>query len=156
MSTFVSGDKELRAKVNRLSRMQLDRIIRKQAEVVRAAAVYLTPVDTGELRGSIYTAVTHEDGGIQGVVYTNKEYAPYVEFGTGPVGQQNHSGVSPNVRLSYRQTPWTYYNKRTGKFVRTEGQPAQPFMYPALKNNEKNVIRGFREDVEKEILKVTE
>jgi hypothetical protein len=27
-------------------------------------------------------------------------------------------------------------------------------MYPALKNNQKNVIRGFREGVEREIQKV--
>ena len=153
MSGFVTGDKELIRKVGQLSQMQLDRIMRKQAEVVRAAAVYLVQVKTGELRGSIHTAVKHERNGTQGVVYTNKEYAPYVEFGTGPVGQVNHGGISPHVRVSYRQDPWVYYDKRNERFVYTKGQPAQPYMYPALKNNEKNIVRGFREDVEREIQK---
>jgi HK97 gp10 family phage protein len=37
-----------------------------------------TPVRTGRLRASI----THEVRGLTGVVGTNVEYAPYVEFGT--------------------------------------------------------------------------
>lgn len=155
MSGFVMGDKNLIRKVEQLSQMQLDRIVRKQAEVVRAAAVYLVQVQTGELRGSIHTAVKHERNGTQGVVYTNKEYAPYVEFGTGPVGQANHDGISPEINVAYRQDGWVYRSKRDGRFHYTYGQPARPFMYPALKNNEKNVVRGFLEDVEKEIQKVT-
>lgn len=153
MSAFISGDKELLRKVSQLEQIQLDRIMKKQAEVVRAAAVFLVPVETGELRGSIHTDVEHKNGGTQGVVYTNKEYGPYVEFGTGPVGQEHHSGISPDVNVAYRQTGWVYH--KDGKFFKTEGQPAQPFMYPALKNNEQNLIRGFREDVDKEIQKVT-
>lgn len=150
----ITGDKELMRKVGQLKQIQLDRIMKKQAEVVRAAAVYLVPVDTGELRNSIHTDVTHQNGGTQGVVYTNKAYAQYVEFGTGPVGQADHAGISPEVRVSYRQTGWIYYDKRSGQFVRTQGQPARPYMYPALKNNEKKIIRGFRESVDKEIEKV--
>lgn len=154
MSAFITGDKELLRKVSQLEQIQIDRVMKKQAEVVRAAAVYLVPVETGELRSSIHTDVTHQDGGTQGVVYTNKAYAPYVEFGTGPVGQADHAGISPEVSISYRQTGWTYYDKRNGQFVRTQGQPARPYMYPALKNNEQKVIRGFREGVDKEIQKV--
>lgn len=33
----------------------------------------------------------------------------------------------------------------------TEGQPARPFMYPALKNNEKNIIDIVKEEVRKEL-----
>ena len=154
MSAFITGDKELLRKVSQLEQIQIDRVMKKQAEVVRAAAVYLVPVETGELRSSIHTDVTHQDGGTQGVVYTNKAYGPYVELGTGPVGQADHAGISPEVSISYRQTGWTYYDKRNGQFVRTQGQPARPYMYPALKNNEQKVIRGFREGVDKEIQKV--
>ena len=153
MSAFISGDKELLRKVSQLEQIQLDRIMKKQAEVVRAAAVFLVPVETGELRSSIHTDVEHKNGGTQGVVYTNKEYGSYVEFGTGPVGQENHFGISPDVNVAYRQTGWVYH--KDGKFFKTEGQPAQPFMYPALKHNEENIVRGFREDVDKEIQKVT-
>lgn len=156
MAGVVIGDKELLAKVKKLKRVQVDSVMRTQAEVVRAAAVYAVPVDTGELRGSIHTAIEHREGGTQGIVYTNKEYAPYVEFGTGPVGQAQHAGIDPDVNVSYRQTPWVYKSKKDGNFYYTRGQPARPYMYPALKNNEKRVIKGFREGIQKEIEKVTE
>ena len=154
----IQGDKDLMRKVGMLEDIKLERIMRKRAEEVRAVAIYLVPVGTdpgGELRSSIHHTIAHEDGRIQGVVYTNKKYGPYVEFGTGPVGQANHSGIDPDVNISYRQDSWVYKDKKTGNFYRTSGQPARPFMYPALKNSEKNIIRGFREDVEKEIQKVT-
>lgn len=40
------------------------------------------PVDTGRLRSSITSDVVAEEGALVGVVGTNVEYAPYVEFGT--------------------------------------------------------------------------
>jgi HK97 gp10 family phage protein len=57
-----------------------------QREVLRATlavqrrAKERCPVDTGRLRNSI--AVELEDGGMNGAVGTNVEYAPFVEFGT--------------------------------------------------------------------------
>lgn len=115
-------------------------------------------ISKGELRQSICVATESEEDICRGVCYTNKEYAPYVEFGTGPNGQKSHAGVSPNVSLAYSQTGWTIpasamsagdaeaYGFGVAKNpdgevlgYYTNGQPAKPFMYPALKNNEKEV-----------------
>lgn len=49
---------------------------------VDRAAKMNCPVDTGRLRSSITNRVGVEGGGLVGIVGTNVEYAPYVEFGT--------------------------------------------------------------------------
>jgi len=43
-----------------------------------------TPVDTGRLRSSIGSNVEALGGAVTGYIGTNVEYAPHVEFGTGP------------------------------------------------------------------------
>lgn len=144
---MIIGDARLQQNLSRLSKMGIDRIIRKQAERVRSAAVQLCPADTGELRNSIRTKNRHEGGGVQGVVYTNKEYAAYVEFGTGPKGEADHAGISPEVAVSYRQDPWTYQDNDGNWHWNVTGQAAQPYMYPALKNMEQSVQKQIREDV---------
>ena len=78
------------------------------AEKIRKQAVLLAPVDTGELRQSIKTMSQKDGKTVKGIVYTNKEYAPYVEFGTGPTGEaSDHSDVSPNIAVSYKQKGWS-------------------------------------------------
>lgn len=145
----VEGVQSLMRKFNQLGSMEpiVLKSVKKQTEIVRGVAVKLCPVNNGELRGSIYTKVEQDAGSTIGTVYTNKEYAPYVEFGTGPEGQANHLGISPNVPVAYRQTPWVYMND-DGEFRYTKGQPAQPFMYPALKTMEKHVISGLSSDLQ--------
>ena len=60
--------------------------MREAALVVSGAAKQLAPVDTGRLRASITPAVAREANEVIGVVGSNVEYAPYMEFGTGPAG----------------------------------------------------------------------
>lgn len=104
------------------------------AEKIRKQAVLLAPVDTGELRQSIKTMSQKDGKTVKGIVYTNKEYAPYVEFGTGPTGEaSDHSDVSPNIAVSYKQKGWSYQDAE-GNWHHTRGQPAQPFMYPAARD----------------------
>lgn len=111
--------------------------------LVHGQAKILAPVDTGNLAGSIHPKVITERKEIIGKVYTNLNYAPYVEFGTGSKG----NGTYPNkdIKLSYRSTPWVYTPDGGETFYRTEGQVAQPFMYPALKQNEKKINKMFKE-----------
>ena len=80
----------------------------------------LCPVDTGGLRNSISHKVQEND------VYigTNKEYAAYVELGTG----KYYSGG--------RKTPWTYKDAK-GKWHMTNGQKAKPYLKPAATNHAK-------------------
>ena len=156
----VNGVQSLMRKFNQLGSMEpiVYKSVKRQAEVVRGVAVKLCPVyypkgdpipgvSSGELRNSIFTKVEQDADATIGCVYTNKEYAPYVEFGTGPVGEANHAGISPNVPVAYRQDGWVWQDEEGG-FHSTEGQPAQPFMYPALKSMEKHVIKAIGNDLQ--------
>ena len=95
--------------------------------------------DTGELAGSI----THVVNGNHGEVGTNKEYGPYVEFGTGA-----HAAKGDG-----RDTPWVYYSERLGHFVTTVGQYPQPFLYPALDDHLPEVRNLIFAEVLKEVRK---
>ena len=169
----VNGVQSLMRKLNQLGSMDpiVAKAVRKQAEVVRGVAVKLCPANHGELRGSINTKVEQEAGTTIGSVYTNKEYAAYVEFGTGPAGQADHAGISPNVPVTYRQDPWWFPGDKVNPsdaekyhwpkssnedqtFYYTDGQPAQPFMYPAMKTMEKHVVKGLAADLQAGIKKV--
>lgn len=168
----VDGIGSLLAKLDRLGMSAeegLSKAIGKQTKKVQATAKLLCSVNQGELRNSIKTSVETEAGRVTGTVYTNKNYAAYVEFGTGPVGEQNHAGISPEITPAYSQNPWWIHESmidkkdagffkietENGTFYQTHGQPAQPFLYPALKSNEKNIRSSVEEELQKQIRKVT-
>ena len=140
----------------------------KSIKTVQAEAKTRCPVNDGELRGSIYTAIETSSEKIVGICYTNKKYAQYVEFGTGPKGQKQHAGISPDVAYAYVQSPWWihesmigrktaekykwfYVDTPDGRFYQCTGQAAQPFLYPALKNNELEIAHYFEEAIEKNL-----
>jgi HK97 gp10 family phage protein len=125
-----------------------------QAKEVQAQAKLLCPVNQGELRNSIMSTAQKTEYGAIGKVFTNKDYASYVEFGTGPTGQENHDGISPDVNVTYSQRGWSYVDTDTGEWIFTNGQAAQPYMYPALKNNEQKVTRDIRQGIKNEIRRV--
>ncbi|HEV1135018.1 TPA: HK97 gp10 family phage protein, partial [Streptococcus pneumoniae] len=75
-------------------------------KVVQADARRLAPARDGELITSIKTRAKMDGDKAIGEVYTNLKYAPYVEFGTGPKGQASHSGISPEVSVTYKSSPW--------------------------------------------------
>lgn len=169
----VNGVQSLMRKFNELGSMDpiVAKAVKKQAERVRGVAVKLCPANHGELRGSIHTKVEQDAGATIGCVYTNAEYAIYVEFGTGPAGQADHNGISPNIPVTYRQDPWWFPGDKVDPsdaekyhwpqssngektFYYTDGQPAQPFMYPALKSMEKYVVSGLAADLQAGIKKV--
>lgn len=56
--------------------------LERGAKKIQKNAKYLAPVDTGALRNSIKTKSQETTDGAEAQVYTNLEYAPYVEFGT--------------------------------------------------------------------------
>ena len=113
-----------------------------QAAVLRALEVcgltaegyakLLCPVYTGNLRNSITHQVQPEEQAVY--IGTNSEYGPYVELGTGihyPGG---------------RQTPWIYQDAR-GRWHRTRGQRAQPFLKPAVADH----AQQYRGIIEREL-----
>lgn len=114
----------------------LYRGIGKSVSFIESDAKDLCPVDHGELRDSINSKVEKTSSGIKGSVGTNKEYAAYVEFGTGKKGEESNTNKKPNV--SYKQDKWKVNIPGVG--VRwIDGQPAQPYLYPALMQNKDTV-----------------
>ena len=86
----------------------------------------LCPERTGNLKNSISHNVKEDSA----YVGTNSEYGPYVELGTG------------KYVAGGRQDPWVYCDDE-GNFHTTSGQPAQPYLKPAVadhKGTYKNII----------------
>lgn len=88
------------------------------------------PVDTSNLRNSITHEVTVSGTSGEMAVGTNVEYATYVELGTG----KYYPGG--------RQTPWSWQDAN-GKWHRTSGMPARPYIKPALADH----IEEYKEDI---------
>lgn len=146
----------------------------KEIRRVRNTAVLLCPVNHGELRQSIRTEVNQEGTLVRGICYTNNQHAAFVEFGTGPNGETSHDGISPNVQPTYTQKGWWFpgddippadadlhhWPKSEGDdgkvFYYTNGQAAQPYMYPALKMNENIIKMNLSAALKSEIKKVGE
>ena len=123
---------KLISKLNKLSDQQMEQALNKACILVENQAKENCPVDTGELRMSI----THYVEGDTGVVGTNKQYAPYVEYGTGLFAREGNG----------RQTPWSYQDAK-GEWHSTKGQKPQPFLEPALLDKQKAIIKIFDEAI---------
>lgn len=140
--------------------------MKEAGQFVRSAAVLHAPKFSGYLQNNIFLDVESSDEGVTGTVYTDTSYAPYVEMGTGPKGAADHDGISPEVTPAYRMTPWwihesdldigvaefyhwPYIDTPEGRFYKCSGQPAQPFLYPALKDNEKEVLGIMQKEINK-------
>ena len=66
-----------------------EEFLTKAAVVVHGQASELSPVDTGNLKGSLNYAVDMQDeDGPAAHIGTNTEYAPYVEMGTSKMAAQ--------------------------------------------------------------------
>lgn len=154
---MIDGMDRLMKRLEKLDNLSMVRPVGKAISYVQSAAKANCPVHDGELRESIFATTEQRGDDVQGICYTNKAYGPYVEMGTGPKGQKNHSGISPNVAVSYSQSPWWIHesqidksiaekyhwfsiNTPEGKFYQCTGQAAHPFMYPALKDNEQAAV----------------
>ena len=165
---MIEGMDKLEDKLERLA--QQSGIIGKKAmknaiKKVQARAKFLCPVNEGELRNSIRTSVKQNENIIEAVCYTNKSYATYVEFGTGPIGQRNHADISPEINPVYKQRGWAFPANAIGsgpyqftetmyngqKYYLTAGQAAQPFMYPALRDGTEEVVRETKKSMKQSI-----
>ena len=129
--------------------------------VVQAEAKLRAPANEGELRNSIKVRVKVEGDRVFGEVFTNLDHATYVELGTGPKGQASHAGISPDVNVSYRSSPWfvhedqidvgKYHFQKMGEFYKMYGQPAQPYLYPSLKENHDRISNNISKYVSRKI-----
>ena len=167
---MIIGYQKLEQKLNNMTSMDLRSAVNEAIGLVQQSAKDLCPSHSGELRQSIYTTTEQVDDTCRGTCYTNKKYGQYVEFGTGPNGQESHKGISPEVAVAYSQKGWMIpadamsqgeaesygfgvANGPEGQVIGyyTNGQAAHPFMYPALKNNEEEVTRIISSSVRSQL-----
>ncbi len=165
---MTEGMDSLLRRLKKYENISLTQPIGKAISYVQSAAKGSCPTHDGELRNSIFTAVEQEGDITRGTCYTNKKYSRYVEMGTGPKGQKNHDGISPNVAVAYTQSPWWIHESqidkavaekyhwfsidtKDGRFYQCTGQAAQPFMYPALKDNTKEVTQIIADDIRRQL-----
>lgn len=96
---------------------RIDKALGRGGARIQAAVKMLTPVDTGNLVNKI---VLNHEKMMEYAVTTNVEYAVYVEYGTGKLGD-------PTVPHTSKES-WTYYSEKLQKFITTHGQkPAHMF-----------------------------
>jgi HK97 gp10 family phage protein len=158
----INGLRSLLAKLDKLGGNSSDALaqgVGEAAKRVQGAAKMNAPVDTGQLRNSLQTDVQRNRDGARGRIYTNVEYAPYVEFGTGPKGRDSDKSALPadiRAKLNYRNDGWWVHESQVdakvfermgnkadterGRFAYSLGQPAQPFLYPALAANKDKAV----------------
>ena len=85
--------------------------VHEQALRIQAQAKELCPVRRygsggGSLRQSIHVSTERQEDLIHSEIYTNSEYAPYVEFGTGPQDKR--------ITTVYPRTLTLYIPSRVG------------------------------------------
>ncbi len=107
--------------------------------------------DGGYLRENIHINIDRRDTKIQGCIYGTAEYHAYVECGTGPVGRGTYPYKIKGYTIHYKANKWKgkvpfLINEETGDLgIRyIAGQEAQPHMYPAFLNVEKNLIKEIK------------
>lgn len=136
MAQVINLDKLIK-RLDKMTQADYDQAMRKACLLVENDAKKKCPVDTGRLRQSI----TNRIEGNTGIVGTNVEYAPYVEYGTGK------KAVGGNGR----KTPWAYTDPKTGQLIWTAGQRPQPFLEPALLENEQEIINIFKKTIKENV-----
>lgn len=129
----IKGTKELQNLLKNIGTAPLERTIKKVTVEVQGQAKGLASFNTGTLRNSI--KMNYDSNKKEGRVYTNLEYATYVEFGTGVRGDGTYPDSNKN--LTYNQN-W-------------KGQVAQPYMYPALQFGKSKAQEILKQEIEKEI-----
>ena len=143
----IKGVDRLTKRFNNIANMELKDTVNKATQLVHGQAKALAPVDKGQLAGSIHMQVKDTGTSIEGRVYTNVEHAAYVEFGTGIKGNGTYPYQIEGLNLEYKDKGWAYFDEDKGEWIYTTGQEAQPYMYPALKGNEKTIKRMFKDGV---------
>ena len=136
MAITLEGIDEILEQIEELAETdEIQKALKKACLVVERSAKEKAPQGrTGELARSITSKVE----GLEGVVFTPLDYAPYVEYGTGLFAE---NGGRSDV-------PWRYKDER-GEWHTTSGQNPHPYMRPALNENREQVIRILKEGFKK-------
>lgn len=133
---FTNLDVVLNELDKKISDEALKKSVGKACAIVEREAKTKAPKDTGELRRSIQSTIKKEDGQIVGTVFSDAEYAPYVEFGTGLFAEEGDG----------RKKPWSYQDDK-GKWHTTSGMKPHPFLRPAFAENREKIKQKIMEGI---------
>lgn len=111
------------------------RALERCGEQAEGYAKDLAPVDTGNLRNSISHTVDEAEPAVY--IGSNVEYAAYVELGTGKYAEGGGG----------RPTPWVYQDD-DGNWHWTAGNPAQPFLKPAVADHAQTYSNIIKDELE--------
>lgn len=140
-SVSIIGYEELERKLDGIPNDINNALLEASEEVaalMRETATLLVPVDTGALKQSINTSILPTTEGVDVSLGTNLHYAPYVEFGTGIKGSSTGRAYGDHVAPVDYSVEW-------------KGQSAQPFLRPALYDNESNIKEIVQKHIDEEL-----
>lgn len=133
---FTNLDVVLSELDRKISDEALKRNVSQACAIVEREAKMKAPKDTGALRRSIHSITKEEDGQIVGTVFSDVEYAPYVEYGTGLFAEDGDG----------KKNPWSYQDDK-GKWHTTSGMRPQPFLRPAFAENREKIKQKLMEGI---------
>ena len=143
----IIGVDRLTQRFNKIANLELRSAMNEATKLVHGQATELAPKDKGLLQESIHMHVKSTGKELQGRVYTNVEYASYVEFGTGIKGNGTYPYTVEGLTLEYKNKGWAYYDEDKGEWIYTKGQKAQPYMYPSLNMHKKTIKAILKQGV---------
>ena len=120
---------EFMLKVNKFA----EALVLRGVEIAELNIAGFDAVFSSELLSSIdFEAGDVITDGSRWIIYTDCEWAKYVEFGTGVIGNEN---PHPDTSLgnwkydanNHGEAGWSYY--KDGEWHHTKGMPSRPFMY---------------------------
>ena len=132
---FSVNAEEVSKNISKLIEQQLPEVIRQALEdscnLVEAQAKVNAPVRDGQLVQSI----KHQVDGNIGTVYSDVEYAPYQEVGT---------GIFASMGNGRTQVPWRYKDAK-GEWHTTYGTIATHFMQDAMDQSQQRIKDTFKQ-----------
>lgn len=139
------GLEEWVRKINALKDIEknpkVNKALGRGAARVQGAVKLLTPVDTGNLRNKIFLDNPKQN---EWHVTTNVEYALFVEYGTGKLGDFAVPHTSKDS--------WVYYSDKLQSFITTHGQKPVHMFTKGFATTHKAVTEIVKKEIE-EIIK---
>lgn len=127
----------------------------KVGEKTVGTAKMLAPTDTALYKNSLKVlesgvknnVVTTEVGTRYKVAneeWSNVALGIFLEFGTGPKGQQHTTAKATELGAVYTTTGWTYFSERLDRYVYTEGMIPRPHLEPAARQHRETYLKEMR------------
>jgi hypothetical protein len=134
ISVSIEGVTKTVKGIQEASQIKINYIIQAingSALIIEGKAKRACPVDQGRLRASIRTRFERSSGNVASSVYTDVDYAKFIEEGTGV------------YNVNGRRTPWVYKNAK-GQFRTTRGYKGKHFLLKAFNAESAHLISNIR------------